>query len=72
MGLVVNIKWDCPCGSEEVAQVGGDWEDPNTFPINAVPSNKHMHYNPACKVCGEYELSEPAPVLVTYVVRKVK
>ena len=67
MGLVTDIYWICPgCGSKETAQVYGDYEDPMDFPVDAVPSDRELKWNPPCEKCGKHKLIEPPPVLVKY------
>ena len=73
MGLVTDVFWVCPgCGSEEQAQVYGDWEDPTTFPVDAVPCDRGLKWNPPCENCGEFKLIEPPPVTVKYKIVSTK
>ncbi len=71
MGLVTDVFWTCPgCGSRERAQAYGDWDDPEEFPIDAVPAGRGLKWHPPCGKCGQYKLTMPEvlvkcePVLV--------
>jgi len=71
MGLVTDIKWRCPgCDSLQVAQVYGEWNDPIEFPVNSVPGDRSLKWNPPCAKCGKYQLKEPSTV--TYAPALVK
>lgn len=60
MGLVTDVFWNCPgCGSRENAQVYGTWDDPDEFPVDAVPSTTELKWNPPCTKCGKYKLTMP-------------
>ena len=60
MGYVTNVFWVCPgCGSKEQAQVYGDPNDPDEFPVSAVPAERGLKWNPPCEECGGYRLSLP-------------
>lgn len=60
MGLVTNVYWTCPgCGSREMAQVYGDYDDPSEFPMDAVPSGRGLKWNPPCDSCGKFRLVMP-------------
>ena len=63
MGLVTDVYWICPgCGSREQAQVYGGWEDPPEFPVDAVPGDRGLKWNPPCEKCGKFRLKEPKTV----------
>ena len=71
MGLVTDVFWTCPgCGSRERAQAYGGWDDPDEFPVEAVPASRGLKWNPPCTKCGKYRLEMPEvlvkcePVLV--------
>lgn len=71
MGLVSNVFWDCPgCGSREQAQAYGGWDDPDEFPVGAVPASRGLKWNPPCSRCGNYRLTMPE-VLVACVPQAV-
>jgi len=60
MGLVTDVFWTCPgCGSREKAQAYGGWDDPNEFPVDAVPASRGLKWNPPCGKCGQYKLMMP-------------
>ena len=64
MGLVTDIFWVCPgCGSRENAQAYGSWDDPMEFPVDAVPSDRELKWNPPCKGCGSFRLELPVVLL---------
>jgi hypothetical protein len=72
MGLVTNVFWTCPgCGSIEKAQAYGGWDDPDEFPVDAVPASRGLKWNPPCGKCGNFKLDMPEvlvkcePVLAT-------
>ena len=57
MAMVTNIKWICPgCGSEELAQTLGEWDDPEEFHPSFVPVDRGLRYNPPCSKCGKFQL----------------
>ncbi len=60
MGLVTNVYWVCPgCGSREQAQAYGEYDDPEEFPVGAVPASRGLKWSPPCSKCGKYELVLP-------------
>lgn len=60
MGLVTNVFWTCPgCGSKERAQAYGGWDDPDEFPVDAVPASRGLKWNPPCGKCGKFRLTMP-------------
>ena len=64
MGLVTDIYWRCPfCSTLNQAQVYGEWEDPESFPIDAVPASRKLKWNPPCEKCKKYKLDEPQEAL---------
>lgn len=71
MGLVTDVYWTCPCGSRERAQAYGGWDDPDEFPVEAVPASRGLKWQPPCSKCGEYRLEMPE-VLVACVPVKIK
>ena len=75
MGMVTNVKWECPgCGKENIAQLyddfypSGDYDSP--LPRKAIPSNAELKWNPPCEGCGEYKLAEPPVVLVEFPIER--
>ncbi len=71
MGLVTSVFWTCPgCGSEQEAQLYGEWDDPKQFPVSAVPASRGLKWNPPCTKCGGYRLVVPE-VYVHCAVEKV-
>ena len=80
MGMVTDVKWECPgCGTEQIAQLYDDfypeWDGENKrkpLPRKAVPSNAELKWNPPCEKCGEYRLVEPAAVLVEFPIARVE
>ena len=60
VGLVTDVFWTCPgCQSREKAQAYGDWDDPDEFPVDAVPASRGLKWNPPCSKCGKYRLVMP-------------
>jgi hypothetical protein len=60
MGLVTDVFWTCPgCGSREQAQAYGWYEDPEEFPVDAVPASRGLKWNPPCVKCGKFRLVMP-------------
>lgn len=59
MGLVTDVFWICPCGSRQRAQAYGGWDDPNEFPVTAVPASRGLKWNPPCNACGKFRLLMP-------------
>ena len=60
MGLVTDVYWVCPgCGSVETAQVYGHYDDPDTFPFEAIPVSRGLKWNPPCENCGKFHLTVP-------------
>jgi hypothetical protein len=60
VGLVTDVFWTCPgCQSREKAQAYGDWDDPDEFPVDAVPASRGLKWNPPCRKCGKYRLVMP-------------
>jgi hypothetical protein len=65
MGPVTNVYWECPgCYNKNNAQIYGEWEDPDEFPIDKVPISRGLKWNPPCELCGKYQL-ENAPEIYT-------
>lgn len=57
MGLVTDVRWTCPgCGSVELAQIGGDYEDGEITPDRVPVECGGMRWNPPCMRCGEFQL----------------
>ena len=78
MGMVTDVKWECPeCGKENIAQLSGwyypesDTEKYEPLPRKAVPSDADLKWNPPCEGCGKYRLVEPPSVLVEFPVERV-
>lgn len=72
MGLVTNVFWNCPgCGSREQAQAYGGYDDPDEFPVQAVPASRGLKWNPPCGKCGQYKLMMPE-ILVNCIPVRVK
>jgi len=64
MGLVTDVHWTCPgCGSRERAQAYGDHTDPDEFPVDAVPADRGLKWNPPCTKCGKFKLVLPVPLV---------
>lgn len=60
VGLVTDVFWTCPgCSSREKAQAYGDWDDPDEFPVTAVPASRGLKWNPPCTKCGRFRLVMP-------------
>jgi hypothetical protein len=60
MGWVTDVFWTCPgCRSREQAQAYGEPEDPQEFPVDAVPASRGLKWNPPCKGCGNFRLTMP-------------
>ncbi|MCK5609796.1 hypothetical protein KAR91_48440 [Candidatus Pacearchaeota archaeon] len=76
MGMVTDIKWECPgCGKENIAQTYDDFYYTNNYeplPRKAVPSNAELKWNPPCEKCGEYRLIEPPVMLVEFPIGRVE
>ena len=75
MGMVTDVKWECPeCGEENIAQLYDDFygDDPEPLPRKAIPSNAELKWNPPCKKCGKYRLIEPQVVLVEFPIGRVE
>lgn len=67
MGLVTDVYWACPgCHSKQKAQVYGGWDDPDEFPVDAVPSSTSLKWNPPCTSCGRYRLVMPVVLVRCY------
>ena len=67
MGMVTDVFWTCPgCESREKAQAYGGHDDPDEFPVGAVPASRWLKWNPPCGKCGNYRLTMPV-VLVACV-----
>jgi len=77
MGMVTDVKWECPgCGSINIAQLYDDRypeydDDRKPLPRKAVPSNGELKWNPPCESCMEYRLTEPPVVLVEFPIERV-
>lgn len=69
MGIVTNVRWDCPgCYTVNNAQLYEDLYAPNDTecaPIShkQLPYGASLKWNPPCKKCGEYQLREPKSLI---------
>jgi len=73
MGIVTDVFWRCPrCFTINQAQVYGEWEDPESFPRDAVPHDRRLKWNPPCSKCGGYQLVEPNMTIEFPIVRTNK
>lgn len=72
MGLVTNVFWTCPnCDTANQAQVYGECDDPEEFPITAVPESRGLKWDPPCGGCGQFQLKYPEERLVELEIRRV-